>query len=286
MVEHCELGDGAIIDPFTLILFLKEFTLGPRSRVAIFTKIYGPGTFRAEARCLVSVQCLIECSGGRSVIMKNYSCFGPRNTIYTHGEYLPRLQGYPFKRGDVVIEEYAWTGMSTTILAGTIIGRNTITAPGAVLRSRVPSDAFIVPRACSYDVHPISRVMSTHGSDEIQRYILNALAGVTRDDEEAAQLHSDDLFRAPALTPPREFMGKQLLIFAKGMTAAERPGDAIVVGYDLPREIRDGSIPHWLDFRDYTAGGKSDRAVIQLVERLYSRFAIRFIVTSAQGSGQ
>lgn len=277
MVDDLELEDDVRIDSLTMIVFLKQFRLGQRSRIAYFSIIYGTGAFYAESCCLVSVQCLIECSPYCSVTMKHYSCFGPRNTIYTHGIFLPMLRGFPSQKGDVFIDTYSWTGMSTTILPNTFIGKNTIIAPGAVLSGQVPDNAFIKPLACQYESSPVSQKMRQHSRHEIHCYIKNVITAIANDDERIFRLKPAELFRDLSIPPAREYMGKSLFLLTGESESIKRPDNAIVIGYGLPERIRKDKGLLWLDFEDFTASHEPDRTVCQLIERLYYGFGIIFL---------
>jgi len=283
MVEQLHLGDDACLDPFTLVALLKELYLGDKSRIAVFSKVYGGGSFKAERRNLVSVQCLIECHPGCAVIMRDYACFGPRNTIYTHGDYLPPLQGYPSKRGDVIIGEYSWTGMATVLLPGTTIGARTIITPGAVLSGQVPGNSFIKSSAYQYDVVPLEGKMTQRSSRDILRYMNNALAlscggggAITAAALKRVQAEPGFLFQDLSLAPPGIYKGKALGVY-DGHAPSKTAGDMIVAGYGLPEEIKKAEGTSWMDFKDYAAGPESDKVLSSLIERLYLKLNLRFL---------
>lgn len=283
LVDYLELGDDACLDPFIIILFLEEFKLGNKSRIAVFTKIYGKGKFHAETRCLVSVQCLIECSPESRITMEDYSCFGPRNTVYTHGIYLPRLQGYPFKRGDVTIGEYSWTGMATTILPQTCIGRNTVITPGAVLSGTIPENTFIKSPTYHYEAKPIQAKLRKYTSQEIFTYIKNVIAKVTLEDYDIPEFKSDNLshvseifFQELPISPPKKYKGKKLHFFSKTLEINQKE-ESIIIGYELPESIRNNRHLLWLDFKDYMAYSESDEVVLDIVNRLFSELSFKFL---------
>lgn len=280
MVDQMNIGDDAIIDPFTMVILLKDFKLGEKSRLAVFTKIYGKGSFKAESRNLVSVQCLIECSQNCSVIMKDYSCFGPRNTIYTHGEYLPRLQGYPARKGDVIIGEYSWTGMSTVILPGTTIGPRTIITPGPVLSGQVPGDSFIRSSAYKYDSMPIEGRIIKRPCQDILRYINNVLAIIIKErnivELDRVLAEPDLLFQDLSLALPGLYKGKNIMVY-HGQSLPTINGNIIVAGYGLPEEIKKMNGISWMDFENYLASPESDRVLSLLVRELYLKFNLRFL---------
>lgn len=277
MVDNLELEDDVCIDPLTMIVFLKQFRLGQKSRIAYFSVIYGTGTFYAESRCLVSVQCLIECSPYCSVTMKHYSCFGPRNTIYTHGTFLPMLRGFPSTKGDVSIDTYSWTGMSTTILPNTFIGKNTIIAPGAVLSGQIPGNTFIKSLACQYESLPINQKMREYSGHEIHCYIKNVVTAIANNDERILRLKPAELFRDLSIPSAKEYMGKPLFLLTGEPEPAEKLNNAIIIGHGLPEKIRKDKSLLWLDFEDFMASHEPDKAVCQLIERLYYGFGLTFL---------
>ncbi|MDP3791597.1 MAG: hypothetical protein Q8R38_06110 [Candidatus Omnitrophota bacterium] len=283
MVDQLSIGDDACIDPFTMIVLLKEFRLGQKSRIAVFTKIYGKGTFKSENRNVVSVQCLIECFPNCSITMKDYSCFGPRNTIYTHGEYLPRVQGYPAKKGDVIIGECSWTGMSTVILPCTTIGPHTVITPGAVLSGNVPGNSFIRASAYKYDSMPIEEKITKRLLQDILRYINNILAVITGGGDTASGAMMDRVLSEPellfqdlSLSAPGKYRGKDIVIY-RGQALSAITRNTIVAGFGLPAEIRKMKKVSWMDFKDYLAGPESDKVLLFLVNQLYSKFILRFL---------
>lgn len=284
MVDSMTLADGVCIDPFTMVVFLEEFTLGERCRLAYFSKIYGKGIFHAESRCLVSVQCLIECSEHYSVIMKDYSCFGPRNTIYTHGDFLPKLQGYPSKRGNIVIGAYSWTGMSTVIMPGTVIGENSIITPGAVLRGIVPDHKFIQSSAYKYDCRPIEEKIVKRSNEEINQYIRNVVNLVLHESDPVflsiqgqISQNPDLLFSDLSLPPLGMYEGRKFVI-AGDFSKSEISANDIVLGYKLPGKIKNIKTISWMEFENYRAWPKSDKILSQLISRLYHKFDIRFLL--------
>jgi len=283
MVDHLDIADDACVDPLTMIVFLKEFKLGEKCRIAYFTKIYGKGSFRAESRNLVSVQCLIECSPHCSVIMKDYSCFGPRNTIYTHGHYLPSLQGYPAKKGDVVMGEYSWTGMATVILPGTTIGARTIITPGAVLTGNIPGNSFIKSSAYKYDARPIEEKIVKRSPQDVLQYMNNVLAMVIQETDgnsaimlERFLAEPDLSFQDLSLSPPGIYKGKNIFVY-HDQASLKITDNVIVAGYGLPEKIKKKRAIPWMDFENYSAWPESDKILSELIRQLYSKLDIRFL---------
>ncbi|KPA16307.1 transferase [Candidatus Magnetomorum sp. HK-1] len=273
LVENLEFADDVIIDPFTMIIFLKKFKLGHKSRIAYFTKIYGRGSFIADNRCLVSIQCLIECFSEKKIIMNDYSCFGPRNTIYTHGGYLPNLQGFPSKIDDIIIGSFSWTGMSTTILPGTKIGNSTIIAPGGVLTGKISNNLFIRPHSYGYDVTPIEKKMKTKSSLEIDNYIKNMIYNVTVKDNKQ---NISDFYSPPPFPTIERYYNKKIIYYNDSNDFLDSE-NILLVGYDLNKRIKKNKEIFWLDFKDYSASGKNDKDMQNIVYQLFKLCNLRFI---------
>jgi len=252
VADSIELGEDAIIDPLTFIYGLKKLLIGDHGRIAIFSIIYGQGQLEMASRTLVSVNCLIECGKGRRVIMADFSCFGPRNTIYTHGAYLPTLQGFPIKFGDVIMQNYSWTGMNTVILPSTVIGENTIIAPGAVLRGIIASNSFISPKSSQYSVSPIKDKLDVRTKKETRNFIYNAIDSIIR----GKSIENEKVFLSNNISEVLTFEGYKIKYWEEGFHKSPQERE-IIVGYDLPKELRDNKEISWLDFSDYTHSGNS-----------------------------
>jgi len=272
LVENLVFGDDVVIDPFTMIIFLKKFKLGHKSRIAYFTKIYGKGSFIADNRCLVSIQCLIECYSEKKITMNDYSCFGPRNTIYTHGGYLPTLQGFPSKIDDIIIGSFSWTGMSTTILPGTKIGDSTIIAPGGVLTGKISNNLFIRPHSYGYDVTPIEKKMKTKTSEEIDNYIKNMIYIVAVKDNIQ---NVYDFYSPPPFPIIEKYNNKKIFYYNISNKVFDYE-NVIIVGYNLNEKIKNNAIL-WLDFKEYLAKGKNDQDMQNIVYQLFKLCNLRFI---------
>ncbi|MBF0312109.1 MAG: hypothetical protein HQK52_01765 [Oligoflexia bacterium] len=281
MVENLTLEDYSQIDPFTFIVFLKSFTLGKRSRIAYFTKIYGYGTFIAHARCLVSVQSLIECSHNCKVTMEDYSCFGPRNTIYTHGIYLPLVRGFPQKMGNVLIGQYSWTGMCTTILPRTTIGENTIVAPGATLTGHVPSFRFIRPNSYHYEEVPIESKKNNYSPEQIQTYISNTIYFAIHG--RPPLVDTSDFFKKHFTEIPTDYKKSKIIIWTEGDASVDSKElslltpQTIIAGYDIPRFIQASSNLSWIDYSTFLAHSNNNSDTYDLVEYLCKNFSLKFL---------
>jgi hypothetical protein len=63
--------------------------------------------------------------------------------IFTHGVWLPYVDGYPRRFADVVLGDRVWIPASVTVLPGVEIGDGAMVGAGAVVTKDVPAGAFV-----------------------------------------------------------------------------------------------------------------------------------------------
>ena len=74
----------------------------------------------------------------RPVVIGNEVGMGIGTKIYTHGAYLPIIDGFPVEFGPVEIGDYMWLP-SATVLPNVRIGNNVVVGVGAVVTRDLPS---------------------------------------------------------------------------------------------------------------------------------------------------
>ncbi len=169
IADEIEMGSDSYVDPLTLTYNLKCFSLGRRCSVRFGSMVYGhgAGSFRAGDFCTLGLFTMVNCSA--DVTFGDYCGTGPRCIIYTHGNYLPTLEGYGNQYRDVRLGDYVWLHLDVAVLPGVTIGdhvmvysRTLVTGdiasgmslrPDARARQQVPTDRLRFPSTPNYRDH-------------------------------------------------------------------------------------------------------------------------------------
>ena len=160
------IGNDVDIRPFVFIR-VNELTLGNNTIISFWTQIIGDKDFSTKDNCFLGPHSIIHCD--EDVQFGFYSGIGPRCIIYTHGSFLPVIQGYPANFDKVVIEDFVWIAMSVSILAGARIESNCIINPGVVVHSRIKGNSLVQIKHDTYTNMDVNR-LCRYGRKSTQVY--------------------------------------------------------------------------------------------------------------------
>lgn len=266
--EACEIGG-------------RRITIGQELWMLPTAKIGGGSAYELPSRLDVGhyvhlgVQTLVNTA--RPVTIGHEVGLGTRTSIYTHGAYPSRLQGFPVAFDGVEIGDFSWVP-GATINPGVRIGRNCVVGVNSLVTSSLPDGSLAVgspAKVIKEGAYP-----RPFGPDQRARFLAEFLAawagllGTTATagaaDPEApilleagevvyGGLAADDVAAAAErLAGPSGFDGRRVLLIGEGLVQATVP-DGWTVLDPGARRIR----------------GVADAAAERFVNEL-RRYGIRF----------
>jgi acetyltransferase-like isoleucine patch superfamily enzyme len=146
--SKCQIYDNAYIDCLGSmgVTLGDNVTIGAYSRLVVSSDITNLGSFiKFGDNVGIGEFSRVGGSGGVSIgndtIIGQYFSCHPENHIFSDNSIPIRLQGT--SRKPIVIGEGCWLGSKVTLLAGTVIGRNSVVAAGSVVKGEFPSGVII-----------------------------------------------------------------------------------------------------------------------------------------------
>ena len=200
MADKIEMGPGAQIKPFSLIVNLSRFQLGAYSMISSFVIIHGTESFSAKGRAHVGPGNFIDVSA--DVELGEFAGLAPRVTIMSHHSHRPDTWGYYNLRAPVVIGDLVSVGFNTKIGHGVTIADGTQVVPNSTVLKSIKSSSLCFDSPLKRIVMPVR--MGTRGK-------------VTREMVE-------NFIRESALTWARKAMAP------KGYRTEEEPGGFFLIG--------------------------------------------------------
>ena len=128
--DEIEIGNDVDIRPLVFIS-VCDLKIGNNAIISYGVNVKGPRGFFTKDNSFIGPHCLINCD--EDVRIGFYSGLGPKCTVYTHGSFLPVIEGYPIKFEKVILEDRVWTGMEVMLLPGAYIESNCIINPGVII---------------------------------------------------------------------------------------------------------------------------------------------------------
>ncbi len=147
VADTIEIGRHVRFHPLTLMR-AGRVVLGDYAKIGSLTIVNGREKFfpRSELRLGVNSYicplCWIDC--GQKVIIGDDVSIGGATHIFTHGSFLPYLEGFPFQTGDVIIGDRVYIPWRVFIMPGTRIGDDVIIGAKALLRGEFPPNSMAV----------------------------------------------------------------------------------------------------------------------------------------------
>lgn len=172
MGQQVEMGDYAIIRPFTLINLAGTVKLEDYSEISSFTLIYGSASLSVGHGSYIGPQCLINAD--EPVQLGQGSALGPRSMVFTHGSFLPYTEGYWVKLAGVTIGHKVWCAAGVFIHPGIEIGDDTFVNSRAVVTQNIPPGSVVEgnPARVIYPMERVKRAMSPRRVDAAITQIL------------------------------------------------------------------------------------------------------------------
>ncbi|RMF76014.1 MAG: hypothetical protein D6738_02275 [Acidobacteria bacterium] len=147
IADTIEIGRHVRFHPFTLMR-AGRVTLADYAKIGSLTIVSGREPFFPRSELRVGVNsyicplCWIDC--GQKVIIGDDVSIGGATHIFTHGSFLPYLEGFPFQTGDVIIGDRVYVPWRVFIMPGTRIGNDVIIGAKALLRGEYPENSMAV----------------------------------------------------------------------------------------------------------------------------------------------
>ena len=137
--DEITLGDGVILEPDVHIV-CGRLEMGTETKIDSETVVYGEGSLIMSDGAYIGPRAWINCAA--TVRLGRHTGVGPGSMIFTHGVWLPYLEGNPRRFEDVILGDKVWVPAGVTILPGVTIGDGAMIGAGAVVSKDVPPGAF------------------------------------------------------------------------------------------------------------------------------------------------
>ena len=231
--ESCEIGG-------------RQVEIGQELWMLPTAKIGGGSAYELPSRLSIGhyvhlgVQTLINTA--RPVAIGHEVGLGTRTSIYTHGAYPSRLQGFPVSFDGVEIGDFTWVP-GATINPGVRIGRNVVVGVNALVTSSLPDGCLAVgspAKVVKENAYP-----RPFGAEQRARFfasfladyatLLGSAAEVATETPDAAVLDTDDVVFAGVSaddgTPATEALAsgggmdlRRVVVIGPGVGSAALPG--------------------------------------------------------------
>lgn len=125
-------------------------------RRSFFVQIEKGGRVNIARNCFFNNSCSINCL--KNISIGENCIFGERVSIYDHNHVFNKAEliyKQSFKCKEVIIGNNCWIGSNVTILAGTVIGDNSVIGAGLVISGDIPSNSVVKRAKNSYIIEKI-----------------------------------------------------------------------------------------------------------------------------------
>jgi acetyltransferase-like isoleucine patch superfamily enzyme len=148
--KNLKIGDGVVIEDGVIIERTGRIEIGDyvkiKRNVIISGHLLEPGNLYIGENSWIGdetiVNTLMDVKIGKNV------CIGVRTQIWTHGYFPSKADGYPYKYGEVIIEDGVWIQASCVLLPDVKIGEGAIIGTGSVVTKSLPPRHFCVGIPC------------------------------------------------------------------------------------------------------------------------------------------
>ena len=162
------IGDFTTIRNFTMII-CREVDIGKYCQFAMFSWIWGAGKFSIGNKCYFGPKLRIDIRRN-NFICGECSGITTGTIIYTHTRLGPYTEGWYHTRGDTIFGDHIAIGMSSIILPGVSIGRNSIVGAGSVVTRSIPPNSFAA--GCPAKVVSENKFQEKINSKELTKRII------------------------------------------------------------------------------------------------------------------
>jgi len=137
--ESITIGENAIIGD-NVSISAKSVSLGAYAEIKENTCISGEMSFSMGNYSYIDRNVLINLR--RDVIIGKESGIASNSSLYTHGVWLPALDGAPVKFGKIIIADQVYIAASVFIMPGVTIGKNAIIGACSVVTRDVAENVI------------------------------------------------------------------------------------------------------------------------------------------------
>jgi len=154
VADEISIGDGVIIEPDAHIV-CGTLRMGTECKIDSETVVFGEGQLIMEDGSYIGPRAWINTAA--TVRLGRGTGIGPGSMVFTHGVWLPHLEGFPRSFEDVILEDHVWIPANVTILPGVRVGEGAIIGAGSVLNKSVAPHMFVagVP---AKEVSPVEKL--------------------------------------------------------------------------------------------------------------------------------
>lgn len=159
IADKITIMDGVIIEPNVHIV-CDELFMGEETKIDSETTVFGEGRLEMKDGSYIGPRAWINCTA--PIVLGKNTGVGPGSMIFTHGVWLPYIDGYPRKFSEVILEDGVWVPAGVTILPGVRIGKGAMIGTGALVNKEVPPGMFAtgVPAKVVSDMSKIIEEMT------------------------------------------------------------------------------------------------------------------------------
>lgn len=174
-----ELGGHSEVRALTIIRCGGQVKIGDYSVISNMTMIYGASGFAVGEQCYIGPQCLINTD--RDVTLGDVSALGPRSMIFTHGSFLPYIDGYWVKMDSVTIGNHVWIAAGVFIHPGVQIANNVFVNSRSTVTGCIAEDQVIAgnPAKQISTMSGLKRKMRPKRVDLAARQVLDSFSELT-----------------------------------------------------------------------------------------------------------
>lgn len=167
MGTQVKLGEYSEVRSLTIIRCDGEVNIGAYSIISNFNLVYGSASLIVGNHCYIGPQCLINVD--EDVHIGNRSALGARCMIFTHGAFLPYIDGYWVKFAGVRIGDNVWIASGVFIHAGVEIGNNVFVNSRVVLTQNIQSGVVVegFPAQSKMKMEKLKRRMTPKRVDDV-----------------------------------------------------------------------------------------------------------------------
>ncbi len=148
--KRVKIGDGVVIEDGVIIEKIKSIEIKDyvkiKRNVIISGHLLNPGSVYIGYNSWIGDESIIDVK--RDVKIGNNVGIGGRSQIWTHGYFPSKADGYPYKYGEVIIEDGAWLPPGCVVLPDVRIGESAIIGTGSVITKSLPPRHFSTGIPC------------------------------------------------------------------------------------------------------------------------------------------